>query len=86
MYAPVGEVAIPPWLPHRYTPVGYSNSVASKVKIHTVAPTNGGVLMFNLYQHRRYPEYSLIAPHDSTPDGIKDEWALLETAISIVAG
>ena len=43
--------------------------------------------MFNLYQHKRYPEYRLITPHGSAlPDGIKDEWALLETAISIEGG
>ena len=43
--------------------------------------------MFNLYQHRRYPEYRLITPHGvPLPDGIKDEWALLETAISIEGG
>jgi hypothetical protein len=43
--------------------------------------------MFNLYQHKRYSEYRLITPHGSAlPDGIKDEWALLETAISIEGG
>jgi hypothetical protein len=43
--------------------------------------------MFNLYQHNRYPEYRLITPHGSAlPDGIKDDWALLETAISIEGG
>jgi hypothetical protein len=43
--------------------------------------------MFNLYQHKRYPEYRLITPHSSTlPDRIKDDWVLLETAISIEGG
>jgi len=43
--------------------------------------------MFNLYQHRRYPEYRLITPHGSPlPDEIRDEWALLQTAMSIEGG
>jgi hypothetical protein len=43
--------------------------------------------MFNLYRHKRYPEYRLITPHGSTlPDEIRDEWALLETSISIEGG
>ena len=43
--------------------------------------------MFNLYQHKRYPEYRLITSHGRTlPDEIRDEWALLETAVSIEGG
>ena len=43
--------------------------------------------MFNLYQHKQYPEYRLITAHGSTlPGEIKDEWVLLETALSIEGG
>ena len=43
--------------------------------------------MFNKYQHKRYPEYHLITPHGSTlPDEIRDDWALLETSMSVEGG
>jgi hypothetical protein len=43
--------------------------------------------MFDLYQHKRYPEYRLIMPHGSAlPKGIIDEWVLAETAMSIEGG